>query len=424
MRLARYTRDPMTDVQACVEVGILCVATLQAPKHCLVSERIPRPASRTGEASVGRITEPNRHPCHSGQQQNTLREESRTPLFPPWETVRILKRNTSARLTSTAHQSPSFFGLRLSLRTHFIGPITPLLLVKSATVALFLQYRSQVLALIAVAARYRTSHAHITTNPFSCGLFCGQRHLDGHAHVPFVVLSEDFALLAEGGTRQGQRTIDGTMFLRRDVEFPHALHHDPQIEAFRLAWLLDVGRVNQLSFQRANNERLLECAGGLFTALIVLERPARSTSVKFARTCTNGDTGLFHVHNRLCGNRVQTAEQPRQERQCISLVARREKFQLVRQYSLGCHGLTITKRAEKVKAPPYVKSRSRPSLDRGRSLRLQPSRLPSSNESARCPLTCTFGLRFSLPMLGRAPLGAERPRWKRSNSVIAHAYSE
>src|SRR6266481_3374805 len=116
MRLARYTRDPMTNVTTGVLVRVCREAAPQAPEHRLVSKRIPGPTTRAGERSVGRVTEPYRHPCHSSQQQNALCKEPRAPLLPPWETVRILKRNTSTRLESTAHQLSSFTGLRLSLR--------------------------------------------------------------------------------------------------------------------------------------------------------------------------------------------------------------------------------------------------------------------------------------------------------------------
>src|SRR5258708_438822 len=102
MRLARYTRDPMTNITTRVLVRIGREPARQAPELRLVSVGIPRSATRAGERSVGRITEPNRHPYQSGQQQNALCKESRAPLLPPRQTVRILKRKASARLTSTA----------------------------------------------------------------------------------------------------------------------------------------------------------------------------------------------------------------------------------------------------------------------------------------------------------------------------------
>jgi hypothetical protein len=151
MRLARYTRDLITNVQTGIEVGIFGIATRQTSELCLVSECIPRSATRTGEGSIGRIHEPNRHPYHSGQQQNALCKESRAPLLPPWETVRILKPNTSTRLMSTAHQCSGVFSLGLSLRTHFVRPITPLLLVQGSTVSLLFQDRAQVGSLAAMS---------------------------------------------------------------------------------------------------------------------------------------------------------------------------------------------------------------------------------------------------------------------------------
>src|SRR5437870_2199726 len=150
MRLARYTRDPMTNIPTGIVVSICGAATSQTAKHRLVSKRIPGPTARAGERSVGWITEPCWHPYQRRQQQNALREESRTPLFPTWQTVRILQHNASTRPASTAHQLPGFMGLRLSLRGHFVGPISPLLLVQGATVALTVQDWTQIATSIAI----------------------------------------------------------------------------------------------------------------------------------------------------------------------------------------------------------------------------------------------------------------------------------
>src|SRR5882672_4476851 len=178
MRLARNTRDPMANITTRVLIRVGCEPARQAPEHRLVSECIPGPAAGARERSVGRITEPYRHPYHSSQQQDALREESRTPLFPPGQTVRILKRNASARLESTAHQRPGFMGLRLSLRGHFIRPITPLLLVQSTAVTLTVQDGAQITTPVAIATGNSLTHANINTDPFFRLLFFGQGHLD------------------------------------------------------------------------------------------------------------------------------------------------------------------------------------------------------------------------------------------------------
>src|SRR5258706_15096446 len=166
MRLARYTRDPMTDITTRILIRVCREPARQAPELRLVSECIPGPAVRASERSVGRVTEPYRHPYHSSQQQNALREESRTPLFPPGQTVRILQRNTSTRPASTAHQLPGFPGLHLSLRTHFIGPITPLLLIHGASVALTIQEGAQIATPIAITTSDSSTHADIHADPF------------------------------------------------------------------------------------------------------------------------------------------------------------------------------------------------------------------------------------------------------------------
>ena len=79
----------MANVQAGVVVSMFGVATRQASERRLVSECIPGPTTRTSEAHVRGVTEPNRHPYQRCQQQNALREESRTPLLPSWQTVGI-----------------------------------------------------------------------------------------------------------------------------------------------------------------------------------------------------------------------------------------------------------------------------------------------------------------------------------------------
>ena len=80
----------MTNVTTGVLVRIGREPAPQAPEHRLVSKRILGPAARASERSVGRITEPYRHPYHRSQQQNALREESRTPLLPPRQHADVL----------------------------------------------------------------------------------------------------------------------------------------------------------------------------------------------------------------------------------------------------------------------------------------------------------------------------------------------
>jgi hypothetical protein len=204
-RLARYTRDPMTNITTRVLIRVGREPARQAPELRLVSECIPGPALRARERGVGRITEPYRHPCHSSQQQNALREESRTPLFPPGQTVRILKRNASTRPESTAHQPPGFMGLRLSLRGQVVGPITPLRLVQGATVALAVQDRTQITAPVAVTTSDRPAHAHIGADPVVHFPFFRYGNFDPDPAIPLAVFTEDFALFAERSAGVGQR---------------------------------------------------------------------------------------------------------------------------------------------------------------------------------------------------------------------------
>ena len=355
MRLARYTRDPITNVTARVLVRVGRVPARQAPELRLVSISIPGPATRTCEGSIGRVTEPNRHPYHGSQQENALCQESRAPLLPPWETVRILKRNASVRLMSTAHQLPRVFGLRLSLRTHFVRPISPLLLVQAAPVTLCFQYRSQVRSLVAVRTGDGTTHADITADPFRNGLFIRQGHLDPNPTVPFPVLPEDFTLLTQCRPREGKRAVNSPMLLGGNVELADSLNHDPQVKAGRFARSLHLCRVNQFSAKSRNHERLLQRAGGLQATAIVGECTSGGTSGKFASSLTRGDTGHLHCRNRMCGKRVQRTEVPRQERQRIGLVARGKQFQLIRESYLACHTGTLSTSAGKTRTLPKSK---------------------------------------------------------------------
>ena len=326
LRLARYTRDLMTNIQTCIEVGILSIAALQASKHRLVSERMPRTTAGAGERSVGGIHDPNRHPCHSGQQQNALREESRTPLFPPWETVRILKSKTSTRLESTAHQRSGVFSLGLSLRGHFIGPIAPLLLVESATVALFLQDGSQVGCTVTVRTGHRPAHAHVTADKFLDGLFVGHWNFHGHTAVPLAVFSEDLALLTQRSTGIRQGSVNRSMFAGRDVQLPHTLHHDPQIEAFCFARGLDLGGINQFSFQ---HPRLMP---GFSGASPVRECTTVGSTGKLAHAFRRRAAGL--LTKRSCARCVMPRKESRQETERIGFVSNREKFQFVTEDSV------------------------------------------------------------------------------------------
>jgi hypothetical protein len=364
----------MTNITTRVLVRVGREPARQAPELRLVSECIPGPTVRAGERGVGWVTEPNRHPCHSSQQQNALREESRTPLFPPRQTVRILKRNTSTRLLSTAHKGSGFFGLRLSLRGHFVGPITPLLLIQSATVALAVQDRTQIVTAVAVTTSNSSAYAYIDADPVGRVLLFWQGDFYTDPTIPLAILPEEFPLLAERRAWQGQGPIDGAMLRSWDVQFADPLHHNPQVKAGGVPWSLNVGGINQLSSQCGSLERLPGFASRFETPAIVSKCATGSASVKLASAPTRGDTGPFHVHNRLCGNRVQTAEQPRQEREGITLGARRKTLQLIREYSLGCHESSITQGQEKRKTPTVQSLRSRPAMGGERSLRLQTAR--------------------------------------------------
>lgn len=399
MRLARYTRDLMTNVTASVPIRVGREPARQAPELRLVSVSIPGPASRASEASIRRVTEPNRHPYQGGQQENTLCKESRAPLLPPRETVRILKPKTSTRLMSTVHQRSGVFSLGLSLRTHFVGPITPLLLVQGAAVTLLFQDRSQVGRLVSVRTGDGTAHAHITADPFSSFLFFRQWHLNSNPTVPLAVLSKDFTLFAESGPWNRQGAIDTPMQARREVQLANPLYHDPQVKALRSSWDLHLSCVNQFRSECWGFERFACFARGLETSPVVCICASRGTSGILSGSFRRGDAGPFHVRNRLCGNRVQTAEQPRQESQGLSFVARRKKFQLVRQYNLGCHRFNITKREQKTRTPTPGKV-ERAAVNGMRTALQTPARRHPGRgrlNTATRP-TCTPGLRFSGPM--------------------------
>lgn len=343
MRPARYTGSLMTDIQTGIPISIRSEATGMTSKHRLVSERIPRATARTRQRRIGRAYEPNRHPCYGSQQQNALCKESRAPLSPPWETVRLFKRNASTSPTSTAHQVPGFSGLRLSLRGHFIGPIPPLLLVKSTPVALSFQYRAQVVTSVAVRAGHCSSYAHITPDKLSSREFVRQRDFHAYPTVPLTVLPEDFALFTERGSWVGQGSVDRPMLAGRDIQLPHTLHHDPQVKALGLAWLLDVACINQLSFENGSLEWGASLPRRLETALPVRMSPAIRPSCKLSHPSAWWDTGLLHSRNRMCGKRVQPTKQPRQESQCVRLIGRRVQLKLIgKSNRLACHSESVT----------------------------------------------------------------------------------
>lgn len=349
-RLARYTRDLMTNVTTRVLVRISREPARQAPEHRLVPEGIPGPATGASEASVGRVTEPGRHPYQGRQQQNALREEPRAPLFPPRETVRILKRNASARPASTAHQCSGFFGKRLSLRGHFIGPITPLLLVKGASVSLFLQDRSQIWSPVAIRTGHRPAYPNITADPFLWLSDLRQRHLDPDSTVPLAILAKDLTLLTERCSRQSQGTIHGPVLLGGDVQLAHPLNHDPQVEALGGTGSLDLGRVDQFCSQGRSLERFASLTSGLETTAIVRECAPGRPSVELPGPFARRDTGLLHSRNLTCGIGMQPTKQPRQKSERVSLVGRREEFELVREYNCRFHIESITEPRSESKA--------------------------------------------------------------------------
>lgn len=327
----------MTNVPAGIGVCVAGQSAGQAAKLRLVSKRIPGPAARAGERSVGRVTEPCRHPYQGSQQQNALCKEPRAPLPPPGQPVRILKRNASARLMSTAHQLPSFFGLCLSLRAHFIRPIHALLLLRSVSVPLLFQDRAEVWALVAIRAGYCPTYAHVHTDPLMNGLFVGQRDFDSAAHVPLAVFPKDLALFAKDSTWQCEGAVDRPVCLGRDVQLADALHHYPQVKACRFLWRLDLGSVNQLGSERRDFEGAARLVRRLQAAPIVNESTPGCSSSKFAFASRTREAWRLPGRNLLCGNGVQPLIESRQRRKRVRFDTTRKQLEFIRENHLRCH---------------------------------------------------------------------------------------
>ena len=347
LRLARYTRDPMTNITTCILVCIGREPARQAPELRLMSKRIPGPTTRASETSIGWITEPSRHPYQIGQQENALCKESRTPLSPTRQTVRILKRNTSTRLLSTAHKGSGFFGLRLSLRRHFIRPIPPLFLVQGSSVTLSVQYRPQIGTFVAVATGDSTSYPNICPDKFSDGLLIGQRDFHANLAIPFTVLPENLALLTERCARQSECSVDSTMLSCRYVESGTILisastpHHHPQIKTLCVPGELNLGGINQFGFQRSRLKFSFKSTSRLLSTSPINKGTTVGMSNKLAQSFAAGGSALFT--QRRCADGMMPRKESRQERQCVSLIFGRIEFQLVAE-NRRLHTCTIAKK--------------------------------------------------------------------------------
>lgn len=411
MRTAGNTVSPISDIQRCVTIRMRRESTAQTSEHRLIPKRaIPFAASRAGERRVSRTNERHRHADQWGQQQNALREEFRTPLPPRGQRSGILKCNTSARSVSTAHQLPGFFGLRLSRSSQRINlSIVQMPLLIRCALFLFVQDRAKIRTLITVTTHNGAPHAHVTADPFRYFLFFGHWDFYPDATVPFLVLPEDFALFTERGAGISQCPVDSPVFLGRDVELPNALHHHPQIKSCGRARGLDVRGVDQFRVQRGGGELTPGLCGGLETSPPIRMRPAIGSPGELPHASRGWDTGLLHSRNGSCGVREQPLKQPRQESQRIRLGPRRKQFELIPEGNLRRHGKLVAKR----KSPRNQEHRLLSAVNPLTTAPQTPvSRPPAFAESVRRPPTVTLGLRFSGPMLSRAPLGAMRLRRK------------
>lgn len=366
MRDRSNTVSPSSNVPGGNEIRIMRIAAVPATK-CTFMPHVPLDLSTPGTRlrRVGGIDHLHTQAMNRCQQQDSIAEESSGMLSPANQPVRVFQTDASTRTLTHGDNLPSFTGKNLSLRTHFNAPVDAPLLVHRFAVALSFQDRSEIGASVAVRAGHSSTSTDVTAEPFFHGLHFGQGHLNAYPTVPLAILSEDLALLTESCPREREGAVDRSMLARWDVQLPDALNHHPQVKAGRLSRRLHLSGINQFSPECGGLEWLAGFASGLQAPTKVSKGTARSTSGKLARSFARGDAGLLHSRDVICGIGMQPTKQPRQESQRVCLIRRRMKFEFVREYNGRFHTTSLTE------TPPRAKSRSRPSLDGERPLRLR-----------------------------------------------------
>jgi hypothetical protein len=374
MRDRSTTISPMAYIPRRIDVSVVSEPTAPAPKHFPMPLFFLYPsAARAGDGSVGRRDQRNRDAYQRGQQRHTCSKVPRRVAFPSDKPLRVFQGNASARPLCHGHNLASFTGKHLSLRTGFDAPVNAVLLVHRAPVTLSFQYRPQVWPLVSIAPCNGGSRADITAEPAVRLLDFRQWDRHTHAGVPLAVLSEHLGALLQGGTGQGQRPVNRPVPVRGNVEpalFPAcgcgAPQHDPQVKALRLPGLLHLRAVDQFGPEKARRVTSLR------RSLEVDRGAAVGSPNELTVPFRAGEAALSLSHEG-CAIRVRALKESRQKRERIGLIRGREQFELVGQVH-GLHSRGVANGGEKTRTPPRAKSRSRPTMDGERPLRLRPLR--------------------------------------------------
>lgn len=341
MRSARDTPSPFGNHTRRIDVSVVSKSTEPTSERFAVPlPWLDMPATRTSRASVGRAYHLSSNALNRCKQEDSFPEESGRVLLPSNQAFRVFKCQTSTRALCHGHSAAGFSSQHLPLRTHLPRLVNAVLLQHGTTVPGAFQNGAQVRTLVAVRACDRRSCANITTDELLSGLLVRQGHLDPNPDVPLAIFSKDLALFTEHGPRIGQGAIDGPVLLRRNVELPDALDHDPQVEALRFAGRLDLGCVNQFGFQEA---RLMP---GLRRPSPVGEGTSVGSPDKVPAPFCRRVSALLAQHG--CTFRMKPRKESRQETKGIGLIRSGEQFQLVTE-SYGMHGKSIAKESPRLK---------------------------------------------------------------------------
>jgi hypothetical protein len=211
-----------------------------------------------GDRSVGWGDQLDSNPQRLAQQQDTFRKELAGPLLPSRESFRVFQAHALASTLGHGHRACRFTSKSLFLKRTVRPLVDAMLLLHGPAVALLFEDRAQVGAVIAIRARDRFPHAHVTTEKASGLVRVRAGHLHTDARIPFPVFAEHFGAFVQGGPRQRQRLIQPMVTVRRDIESPvlptgerRAPDHDPVVKAGRFARTLNLGAVDQLGVQDA-----------------------------------------------------------------------------------------------------------------------------------------------------------------------------
>jgi hypothetical protein len=307
MRRTGNIRSPFGNHTRRIDVGVVSEPTVPASKRLTVPlSGLDMPATRTGCASVGRAYHLDSNAVNRRKQEYSFPEESGRVLLPANQAFRVFKCNASSRTLCHGHNAAGLTGQHLPLGTHVPRLIPTVLLQHGATVARSFQDRPEIGAAITVRPRDGRTRPDIAADPFGDGLFVGQRDFHPNPAVPFAILPEHFALLAEGRSRQSKRSVNRTMLPGGNVQFAHALDHDPHVKALGFPGSLDMGRVNQLSTKCS---RLMSSFSG---ASPIRERTPVRSARKLAQALGAGASAL--LTQRRCAGGMMSRKEGRQER--------------------------------------------------------------------------------------------------------------